>query len=1040
MTKNDLIFAFDLGTGSIGECVRAGSEIKHLESLLLPPDFAATEKQALRRRQMRTRESHRARENWWREQAKIAGLEILESRQPVKENGQIKNYSPDRRMLREFPEAGDTTIYTSSLLRIALLQGIKLESWQVYKAIWSAIQHRGYDTDVPWIKEHRRNISKEENTEEKNDPDEKKKNDEAENGKAVEEYTKLLNNCFGDKKEFHYPCYLEAYRMGIWNPTLPNKLDGRIGSNPSPARNKGAAKTAVAPRELVEKELRTMLEQAARQYLKLKGKIDLILYGSAEKPYVSHSKVEGVLGQKVPRFNNRIISKCCLIPRLNVCNADDELNRDITFLMKLKNMRYFYGGNKECALDPKQLAELFEKYKETKSVTPKRWGNWVKEKLGGIPNPTQLEVEKPKISGRSRFCRPALKILKEILLHGTSPHEKHKELVKNNKNTSPNKGLVTADYAFLLDMPADWYNFTIPDHRSKDEKLDPALRPAKIDEVINEVNNPVIRHRLRLFERRLQSLKNKFGAPDKLVLELVRDSDEGFMGAKRKKMYDNLQKDNRKKKDDAFKDLREANIAGRDSLLKMMLYREQNGLDFYSLQPIEVSHLNNYEIDHIVPRENGGSDAYINKILTTHENNQNKSNRTPFEWLSGTEQWLGILEKVKKSKLHPKKKALLTAENAKDLINKYTQLASTAYIAKLAQRVASLFFGWPQQTEGSKRKIIVTAGGHTAKIRRRYGLDRLLHTGKTDEEFKKLIDSGEIDKKNRDNPRHHALDALVISCIPEMKYNSGTGNDEMPKWFHKDFCKDGLEKVNPVPVNFLKPKLAETIYGLRKIQRDGQEFYCAITRFGTGTKIEDFSSLKNAQKYTESIFDSKIREDFQAKLGKKPTETEWQGFLKNYHSGGKPKKIAQIASGKIAPDGIDNSLGIAANFKAMGKIRGQYYSDKKEHQGQLVYLNEKKKWIVEPVYVYDSLYVKMTQVRKKSSQVHFFRSQQQVEIQKDCNMHNPKQQIPKGIYILKTIMGGAQGKLSTPDTSKELVATINTLMNEGQMRAVTNHF
>lgn len=59
--KPDLIFAFDLGTGSIGECVRQGKDVKHLASLLLPAEFASIKDAAQRRRAWRTRLSHRAR-------------------------------------------------------------------------------------------------------------------------------------------------------------------------------------------------------------------------------------------------------------------------------------------------------------------------------------------------------------------------------------------------------------------------------------------------------------------------------------------------------------------------------------------------------------------------------------------------------------------------------------------------------------------------------------------------------------------------------------------------------------------------------------------------------------------------------------------------------------------------------------------------------------------------------------------------------------------------------------------------------------------
>lgn len=276
--SDPLIFSFDLGTGSLGECVRQGKDVK-LNVLLMPSHLASIKEQAKRRRLLRTRQSHHARENWWREQAKLAGLEVLETRQPTKK---IPRVQPDSRMLREFPSDGDKTIYTSCLLRIALLQNVKLEGWQIFKAVWSALQHRGYDLKLPWKTKPDRKVQENEKNEENEAADEKVK-DERENREATKEYEKILKLHFGNKKEFCFPCYVEALRMGIWNPEKPDNLSGKIGANPGPARNKDGDIKTIPPRQLVENELRVMLENAAKQFPKLKQKVSHVLYGPGEK-------------------------------------------------------------------------------------------------------------------------------------------------------------------------------------------------------------------------------------------------------------------------------------------------------------------------------------------------------------------------------------------------------------------------------------------------------------------------------------------------------------------------------------------------------------------------------------------------------------------------------------------------------------------------------------------------------------------------------------------------------------------------------------
>jgi len=467
----NLVFGFDLGTSGVGECVRRDKEILHLSSLLMPSELGSLETARLRRRQLRTRLAHKKREEWWRKCAEEAGIEVLETRQPVRGNPDLR---PDPRMLREFPAEGDSTIYTSSLLRIALLRGHKLEGWQVFKAIWSAIQHRGYDPEPPWMgsgKKRRGQLPRVRMSEQQ-------EKDERENRAACEAYRRQIEEMAQGKEEFLYPCYFEAYRMGIWSPERPDDLSARLGSNPAPARNKGySQEKLVPPRDLVERELSALLTNAAKLFPALKGKEQYVLYGPGGRQYASWYCPEfrrylgkewdwqGLLGQKIPRFDNRALMKCRLIPRFNVCRAEDPLNLDVIFLMKLKNMRYFNSHLRERTLKADQIRFLFEKYRSKRTLSPQRdWEKYVKETLRGTVHPRHLEVEKPKGTGRSAFSRPALRILREILLTGKSPHTVYKEHVRT-VGTDPKQGLVKEDLAFLLQMPAEWEKFHIPDER-----------------------------------------------------------------------------------------------------------------------------------------------------------------------------------------------------------------------------------------------------------------------------------------------------------------------------------------------------------------------------------------------------------------------------------------------------------------------------------------------------------------------------------------------------------------------------------------------
>ena len=57
------IWGFDIGKGSLGEAVRIGSEIKHVQSLILYKDFGEIKTAAEIRRQYRTRKVFKALED-----------------------------------------------------------------------------------------------------------------------------------------------------------------------------------------------------------------------------------------------------------------------------------------------------------------------------------------------------------------------------------------------------------------------------------------------------------------------------------------------------------------------------------------------------------------------------------------------------------------------------------------------------------------------------------------------------------------------------------------------------------------------------------------------------------------------------------------------------------------------------------------------------------------------------------------------------------------------------------------------------------------
>ena len=1075
---NGTIFSFDLGTGSIATCVRQDEEIKYIHVETLPGEFATLKETRERRRQIRTRLAHKQREEWWKIHAKEAGIEVLETGH-LDEKGNF--ISPDPRLTCEFSKKGNPTIYNSLLLRIALLQGKKLEGWQIFKAIWNAIQRRGYDENIPWKHKLEAEKTEDDNEQEKSKQTKGKKSKKKEDAnsedeeqkirQAVIKYKEKLNNTFGDKEEYKYPSYLEAYLLGIWSPDEPDNLTKTISENPEPIRNKDGNIKLITPTELVEKELKQLLVKVGEQNEYIKKNLNYILYGPSGCRYGAYIlpkyrgymgkdwEWQGLLSQKTPRFDNRIVYKCRLMPRFNVCKRKDLLSQEVIFLMKLKNFRFVDAETgEEKMLTPEQIQKMFNDFQNTLKINNRELKKYLKENFKGEIHPSFPAIDAPNTKGRASFCRPTLKIIKEIILSGKSPHTLYQEYTSSNTNTDPKKGLINNDYKFLLKMPTEWENFHIPDEREDEAQLNEDERIKVIYNILSKITNPVVRHRLLLFYRKLQYLKQEFGIPNIVMLEFARDPEELLAGEERKKKYLKLQKENRQKKEKAeeiYQNLKNGNVnlKGRSILLKIQLWQEQNGIDPYSGEQIPQTKINLYEIDHIVPREMGGSDAYFNKVLTSPEKNREKAKRTPYQMFKGNisdwKKYLNTIEKI--TNLSKKKRALLTSENPEELIERYTHLAETAYISRLAQKICHLFFGWEQLTKGSQRKVFVVSGAFTRKIRTIFELDRILYPDLSDEEYKELLTKGEIQKKNRDNPRHHVLDTIVLSIIPEIKYNPEREKDDYPVWFNKEYCRQYIEKCFPRPIRFVKAKLAETIYGLRERndyteeeKKKGKKQYVFVTRFGTGTTLKEYDDLKFAHNNVKSIYSYNIRQDLTKKWAENPSPEEWKVFLHNYRAGGKPKKILVKASSYIDEEEVQKFLnGEIPNLGEFikGKMPGQFLKQKKESNGYFVYKDEKGKWQREIIYAFESPYKKKKEIlnKYKDTEIYFFRSGMLVKLEEDFILINGAK-IKKGYYYLNTISKNKFCKI-TPlegNIGNEKLSTfsINDLMEQGKMRPI----
>lgn len=168
----------------------------------------------------------------------------------------------------------------------------------------------------------------------------------------------------------------------------------------------------------------------------------------------------------------------------------------------------------------------------------------------------------------------------------------------------------------------------------------------------------------------------------------------------------------------------------KDDLTRFKLWKEQNEICIYSGEPIskeEVIGSRDCEVDHILPFSKTFDDSYSNKVLVKTRTNQEKKNRSPYQWLkSDRDRWKAFEERVKKSRFisERKKDKLLYAEEIK--LEDFTSenLHATAYLSKLAVNIFSDIL----KQDGLEKNVNAYKGHLTSYLRRYYRLNNLTHS------------------------------------------------------------------------------------------------------------------------------------------------------------------------------------------------------------------------------------------------------------------------------------------------------------------------
>lgn len=268
--------------------------------------------------------------------------------------------------------------------------------------------------------------------------------------------------------------------------------------------------------------------------------------------------------------------------------------------------------------------------------------------------------------------------------------------------------------------------------------------------VASDTKNPIVNRGLSVLRKVNNTMMDTLGRPDVVGIELVRD-----LMKNTKKVKDKIKEDkkNRELNNEARVVIMKETGIGEPSkvdLHKYRLWKEQDEKCIYSGNPISLKQLfsASVEVDHILPYSKSYNNGLSNKVVCFAKENQRKGDRTPIDAFgSDAPQWKGIKARIAASGYPKHKASKFKVSTSMIDASPMRLLNDTSYIAKNAKGELETVHDLVQSTNG----MIVS------KIARAWDLYS-------------LVGDKENGIKDREDNRHHSIDAIVIAAISLYSY------------------------------------------------------------------------------------------------------------------------------------------------------------------------------------------------------------------------------------------------------------------------------
>lgn len=247
-------------------------------------------------------------------------------------------------------------------------------------------------------------------------------------------------------------------------------------------------------------------------------------------------------------------------------------------------------------------------------------------------------------------------------------------------------------------------------------------------------------------------------SPDYLIIECVGDAPRNQA---QKREIEKEQKDRRTDRDALFEghSIEDSGVASRRR--RIVLHDQQRGRCPFTGLELGNPLSPDLELEHLFPQSRGGLSTDGNLVLTFRWVNSLKDKYTPREFAGHRTDarilaWEAMVTVTRDFKWGARK-AITQPHRKRDLFefegDAFPDFGNTTFTAQLARQLvheAAIWMGVKDDPEEIRKRIATPSGWLAAQARRTWIVD----------------ETGTPMRKNRDEPQHHLVDALVLAHIP----------------------------------------------------------------------------------------------------------------------------------------------------------------------------------------------------------------------------------------------------------------------------------